>query len=238
MRPPDEVPLAELVRVTKRYPGRIDAPALRGATFQLFAGELVAVTGPSGSGKSTLLNLLGLLDEPSSGRCRVAGRDAAGLGERARARLRAVHIGFVFQAFHLVSHLDVVQNVALPLVYQGHPRRRRSAAATRALAAVGLAHRGSARPAELSGGEQQRVALARAVVHQPSIVLCDEPTGNLDRANSIVVIDQLRALTVPRGADEPGRPARGVVVVTHDDAVAGYADRVVRMEDGRVVTPG
>jgi putative ABC transport system ATP-binding protein len=218
--------LLELVDVTRRFPGPPEVTALRGVSMRVQAGEMVAVVGPSGSGKSTLLNILGLLDEPTDGVRLLGGVPTDDRRERARTVQRSRSIGFVFQAFHLVSYLDCVQNVMLPLVHQGRPRRSRRELAVRALETVGLGHRLHARPATLSGGEQQRVAVARAVVHEPTLLLCDEPTGNLDRENTAAVLDLLRSLIVKD---------RAVVVVTHEREVEARADRVVRIEDGRVV---
>jgi putative ABC transport system ATP-binding protein len=218
-------PLIRLTGVTKRYPGPPPVTALHGVDLTIHGGEMVAVVGPSGSGKSTLLNIMGLLDEPTDGVREVAAIDTAGRGERALTALRATRLGFVFQAFHLVAHLDAVRNVALPLVHQGWPARDRRPRAVAALERVGMGHRLAARPATLSGGEKQRVAIARAVVHEPAVLLCDEPTGNLDRANTVAVLDLLRHLVTAE---------RAVVVVTHDAEVRDRADRVVTVEDGRV----
>ncbi|MDX6738309.1 ABC transporter ATP-binding protein [Actinocorallia sp. A-T 12471] len=193
--------------------------------FQVGAGELVAIIGPSGSGKSTLLNILGLLDRPSSGSYLLRGSDTAHLAERERTRVRAQSIGFVFQAFHLVAHKTAWANVALPLLYTRVPHRDRRRRAEEQLHRVGLGHRLDAYPATLSGGEKQRVAIARATVHGPSMLLCDEPTGNLDSETSATVMDLL---------DRMAGDGLAVVVVTHDPAVAARADRVLRVRDGRL----
>ncbi len=200
---------------------------LDGVDLDAEAGELLAILGASGSGKSTLLNVLGLLATPTGGTHTCWGEDVGALSETGRSRLRAHTIGFVFQAFHLVSHLDVRQNVALPLLYTRHPARHRNAVADSALEEVGLTHRATASTATLSGGEKQRAAIARAIVHGPRLLLCDEPTGNLDSANSRAVIALLRRLCRELGIT--------VVVVTHDQSVAQAADRVVHVLDGRVV---
>jgi len=218
-------PLIELVGAGRTYVGSPPVTALQAVDLSIAGGEFVAIVGPSGSGKSTLLNVLGLLDEPSEGRRLVIGRDTSALRERALSAIRATTLGLVFQAFHLVPHLDVVQNVALPLVHlgwRGKVRRHRAAAV---LHEVGMGHRLHARPATLSGGEKQRVAIARAVVHEPVVLLCDEPTGNLDSANTGIVLELLRQLVTPQ---------RAVVVVTHDASVRDRADRVISMVDGRV----
>jgi putative ABC transport system ATP-binding protein len=218
-------PLLELAGVGHTYPGPPPVDALRDVDLRVYGGEMLAVVGPSGSGKSTLLNILGVLDEPTTGVRLVAGTDTTGMTDRRRTVLRARHLGFVFQAFHLVPHLTSMQNVALPLVHLGVPRGERRDRATQALSSVGLSHRLDAYPRSLSGGEQQRVAIARAVVHSPTVVLCDEPTGNLDSANATAILDLLRRLV---------DPDRTVVVVTHERLVRDRADRAIEVVDGRV----
>ncbi|MEU8003927.1 ABC transporter ATP-binding protein [Catellatospora sp. NPDC049111] len=210
--------------VGRVFPGPPAVAALRDANLSVHAGEMVAVVGPSGSGKSTLLNILGLLDTPTSGTVELNGRDVTTLSERERTKARATDIGFVFQAFHLVPHLDCVRNVMLPLVHQGRPRGQRQAIAENALRRVGLSHRLGARPTTLSGGEQQRVAIARAIVHDPPLLLCDEPTGNLDSENTAGVLTLLRELVTP---------GRAVVLVTHEQQVRDATDRFVEVRDGQ-----
>ena len=188
-------------------------------------GEHVAIMGPSGSGKSTLLNILGCLDRPDAGSYLLEGRDVAGLSETELDRVRRELIGFVFQSFHLVGRLSALENVELPMVFAGVPRRERRRRADEALAAVGLADRADHRPDQLSGGERQRVALARATVTEPKILLADEPTGNLDTASGRVVLDLLDRMN-DRGLT--------LVVVTHDPLVARRADRLLVLVDGRV----
>ncbi|GAA1415460.1 ABC transporter ATP-binding protein [Catellatospora coxensis] len=217
-------PVLEAVGLSRVFAGPPEVHALRDASLSVKGGEMVAVVGASGSGKSTLLNILGLLDKPTSGVLRLGGRDVTTLTERERTRARARAIGFVFQAFHLVPHLDCVRNVMLPLVHQGVPRDVRGHRAEAALGRVGLAHRLTARPGTLSGGEQQRVAVARAIVHDPTLLLCDEPTGNLDSENTATVLELLRELATP---------GRAVVVITHDQQVRDAADRWVEVRDGR-----
>jgi putative ABC transport system ATP-binding protein len=213
--------------VTKVYQaGRRTVEAVRGVTLQVAAGEFVAIMGPSGSGKSTLLHLLGALDTPTTGRVLFHGQDLQSMSDRQRSLLRRERVGFVFQAFNLLPTLTAAENVALPLLLG---RARRSAAAKRAEAAldrVGLSGRAGHFPDELSGGEMQRVAIARALVTEPEAVLCDEPTGNLDSANSREVLGLLRGL--------PEDARRAVVIVTHDQAAAAVGDRLVRIRDGRI----
>ena len=203
-----------------------EVDALAGVDLRIDPGEFVAVVGPSGSGKSTLMHLLGLLDRPTSGALRVDGRDVAGLGDAELAELRNATIGFVFQSFQLLARTSAVDNVALPLVYRGVPRRERRRLATDALHAVGLAHRLGHRPAQLSGGEQQRVAIARALVGDPRLLLADEPTGNLDTRTGAEVMALLESLNAERGV--------AVVLVTHDLEIADRARRQIQMRDGRI----
>ena len=202
--------------------------ALRGVTLGIAEGEYVAVTGPSGSGKSTLMHLLGALDRPSSGQMLIGGRDTAKLDDAGLAHVRGTEIGFVFQAFQLLARTSARDNVALPLVYRGVGKAERRRRAVAALEAVGLGHRLSHRPTQLSGGEQQRVAIARALVGEPRLVLADEPTGNLDSVNGHEVLSVLERLNRERGV--------AVVLVTHDAEVADRATRLIRMRDGVVVS--
>ena len=202
--------------------------ALRGVTLGIAEGEYVALTGPSGSGKSTLMHLLGALDRPSSGQLLIGGRDTASLDDAGLARVRGAEIGFVFQAFQLLARTTARDNVALPLVYRGVGKAERRRRAVAALEAVGLGHRLTHRPTQLSGGEQQRVAIARALVGEPRLVLADEPTGNLDSANGREVLNVLERLNRERGV--------AVVLVTHDAEVAARATRLIRMRDGVVVS--
>jgi putative ABC transport system ATP-binding protein len=218
--------LLELADVVKSFPGPPEVSVLKGVSLRINGGEMVAVTGSSGSGKSTLLNIMGLLDEPTGGDRWLDGTSTARLPERDRARIRASRIGFVFQSFHLVSYLDAVRNVMLPLVHQGWPRRQRRDLAVRALERVGLGHRLDATPVTLSGGEQQRVAIARALVHEPALLLCDEPTGNLDAENTAAVLELLRGLVAPE---------RAVVVVTHEAEVVAQTDRVIQVRGGYAI---
>jgi putative ABC transport system ATP-binding protein len=217
--------MMELADVTKVYrQGRRTVEAVRGVSLRVAAGEFVAIMGPSGSGKSTLLHLLGALDTPTTGRVLFHGRDVERMSDRQRSLLRRERIGFVFQAFNLLPTLTAAENVALPLLLGGTRRSAAVARATAALGQVGLAGRAGHFPEELSGGEMQRVAVARALVTEPEAVLCDEPTGNLDSANSREVLGLLRELP------ENGR--RAVVMGTHDPAAAAVGDRVVHIRDG------
>jgi putative ABC transport system ATP-binding protein len=216
----------ELRGVGKTYPPPTTVTALVDVSFQVGAGETVAITGPSGSGKSTLLNLLGTLERPTRGTVLVGDTDTSRLPDRALSGLRAWRIGFVFQHFHLLEHLSVLDNVATGLLYRGLSASRRRTAAARALDRVGLADRSSHRPSQLSGGERQRTAIARAVVGEPDIVLADEPTGNLDTATGAQIIQLIAELADPHTT---------VVVITHDASVATAMRREIRLRDGRVV---
>ncbi len=207
--------------------GASETVVLKGVTLQVAAGELVAVVGPSGAGKTTLLYLLGGLAQPSSGRVIVGGVSLHDLDDGARSKARNQRIGFVFQSHHLLPELSACDNVGLPLRIAGRSARDAHIEGRRLLAEVGLGHRADHKPGELSGGEQQRVALARALVMKPEVILADEPTGNLDRANSEVVFEMLLQTTRQRG--------QAIVMVTHNDDLAARADRVVRMRDGQVV---
>jgi len=216
-------PVIELRGVARTYPGPPPVPALRPADLVIDAGDYVAVTGPSGSGKSTLLHVLGLLDTPTAGTYLLDGLDTSALGDRDRSALRGGRIGFVFQAFHLLPYRTALENVQLAELYNQTPRGQRLDRAVEALRGVGLGHRLDALPTTLSGGECQRVAIARALVNRPSLLLCDEPTGNLDSANAATVMELL---------DELNAAGFTIAVITHDASVASHARRAVAISDG------
>jgi putative ABC transport system ATP-binding protein len=205
----------------------VETSALNGVSLSIEQGEFVAVMGPSGCGKSTLLNLLGLLDRPTSGSYQLAGDEVGSLPERERARKRRGALGFVFQSFNLIDDLTVAENVELPLVYLKASKAERQERTEAALDRVGMAHRRGHTPQQLSGGQQQRVAIARAVVAGPSLLLADEPTGNLDSKNGAAVMDLLAELNAA---------GTTIVMVTHSPSDAEYAQRVVNLFDGRVVS--
>jgi len=206
--------------------GAVKVDALRGVTFGIDEGEYVAIMGPSGSGKSTLMHILGCLDSPTSGSYSLDGSEVSNLRGRELARVRNKKIGFVFQNFNLLPRIDLVSNVALPLVYHGSiSRQERTARSRELLDSLGLGHRVGHRPNELSGGERQRAAIARALVNEPAILLADEPTGNLDQRTGREIMSIL---------DELHQSGKTIVIVTHDANVADHARRAVHIEDGRV----
>jgi len=205
----------------------VETHALAGIDLEIRGGEFVAIMGPSGCGKSTLLNILGLLDNPSSGHYEFFGEDVTGLGEKQLTAVRRAAIGFVFQSFNLIDDLSVEENVEVALLYRDVPARERHERVAAALERVGIAHRARHLPQQLSGGQQQRVAVARALVSNPKVILADEPTGNLDTANGNAVLDLLTAIS---------KLGTTVVMVTHSLTHAAIADRTVKLLDGRVAS--
>jgi putative ABC transport system ATP-binding protein len=219
--------LIHLESVTKVFvTDEVETHALAGVHLDINKGEYISIAGPSGCGKSTLLAILGLLDSPSEGSYTLNGKPVEGLKLGERARIRNREIGFIFQAFNLIGDLTVYENVELPLTYRGMPSSERKKRVHEALERVGMSHRVKHYPSQLSGGQQQRVAVARALGGDPSILLADEPTGNLDSANGEQVMDLLRELH---------RSGSTICIVTHDPRYARYADRSVHLFDGRVV---
>jgi putative ABC transport system ATP-binding protein len=218
--------LVELDEIGKSYfTDEIETRALRGITLQIDRGEYVAVEGPSGCGKSTLLSILGLLDTPTSGRYRLNGRPVERLGAGERASIRNREIGFIFQNFNLIGDLSIYENVELPLVYRGMTKRERRSRVEEVLERVHMPHRAKHFPMQLSGGEQQRVAVARALAGDPSILLADEPTGNLDTKNGEAVMELLRELH---------QYGSTIVMVTHDARFAKNAQRTIGLLDGQI----
>ena len=212
--------------VTKVYKmGAVEVHALRGVSFDVDSGEVVAIMGPSGSGKSTLMNIIGCLDQPTSGTYYLDGVEVSRLSRNQLAEIRNLRLGFVFQTYNLLPRLTALGNVELPMIYAGLSRRREKAMA--ALEAVGLGSRAHHRPTEMSGGEQQRVAIARALVNEPAVILADEPTGNLDSKSGEEILSIFESLNRDRGIT--------LVMVTHDPGIGARAARTIRLKDGQVV---
>ncbi|MFC1915812.1 ABC transporter ATP-binding protein [Chloroflexota bacterium] len=217
--------MIELENITKIYRmGKVEVPALRGITVNIQEGEMVALVGASGSGKSTLMNIIGFLDKPTLGRYTLDGVDVSRLNDNKLAELRNKKIGFVFQTFNLLPRTSALSNVELPLVYSGGQKGKH---AVEALERVGLAGRANHKPTELSGGEQQRVAIARALVSNPSVILADEPTGNLDSAATEEIVSIFRQLN---------REGITVLLVTHEPDIAEQAQRIIRLLDGKIIS--
>ncbi len=220
--------LLDLRDIRKTYRmGEVSFPVLHGVSFSVKEGEFVSVLGPSGSGKSTLMNIIGCLDTADSGEYLLAGRRVDGMSEKEMARMRNTEIGFVFQNFQLLPRLSALDNVMLPLLYGKTPKRERREMAEEALRRVGLESKMQNLPKQLSGGQQQRVAIARALVTKPSLLLCDEPTGALDRATGTQIMDIFNELNAE---------GRTIVMITHDRRIASYASRTVHIIDGRIYT--
>jgi putative ABC transport system ATP-binding protein len=221
------VPLIKLKDITKEYVnGDVVTPVLHGIDLQINRGEFVALMGPSGSGKSTLMHILGFLDKPSAGEYLFNGEDVANADAEALAKRRLRDVGFVFQAFHLLPHATVLENVMLPLVYKGMSHGERKRIALEALDSVGLSDRVHHLPNQISGGQRQRVAIARALVNDPSVIFADEPTGNLDSKSSDQVMEILDGLN---------KTGRTIVMVTHEHDIAEHAKRVITLKDGNVL---
>lgn len=218
--------LIHIENMKKIYnPGENEVRALDGIDLDIEKGDLVAIVGHSGSGKSTLMNMLGCLDTPTSGKYVLDGQDVASMTDNQLADVRNKEIGFIFQGFNLISNLDAVGNVELPLVYRGVSKNERKQLAMEALKSVGLEDRMKHKPNEMSGGQQQRVAVARAVAAKPPIILADEPTGNLDTKSTQEIMEILKELH---------RSGRTVIIITHDEEIASQANRVIRILDGRI----
>ena len=218
-------PFIQVSSLSRAYrSGEVETQALDSVSFEVAAGEFVALMGPSGCGKSSLLNILGFLDAPDAGSYRLRGDEVATLSDPRLTRLRRAHVGFIFQSFNLIEELNVAENVEVALLYRSADARRRRVEAV--LEQVGLAHRARHRPRQLSGGQQQRAAIARALAPEPDLILADEPTGNLDSANGAAVMDLLKAAAAA---------GTTVIMVTHSAYHAAAADRTIRMLDGRIV---
>jgi len=219
--------LISLKGIHKTYHvGKVDTPVLRDVSLTIEPGEFVAIMGPSGSGKSTLMNIMGFLDIPDSGEYIFNGKRVEDFEEDALADVRNREIGFVFQMFYLLSKMSALDNVKLPMLYARVPDDKQDDRAKLALAAVGLEHRMHHKPNELSGGQQQRVSIARALVNEPKIIFADEPTGNLDTASSVEIMDIFSKLN---------RKGKTIIMVTHEESIAKYAGRIIIIRDGKIV---
>ena len=218
--------ILDLKGIYKDYQqGKMTVPVLKDVNFSMEEGEYVAIMGPSGSGKTTLMNIIGCLDKPTKGTFLLNGEDIAKCTENEMSDLRLKTIGFVFQSFNLIPYLTAQENVELPLMYRGIPRRQRREAAREALEQVGLLNRADHRPCEMSGGQQQRTAIARAIAARPSMILADEPCGNLDSRSGRVVCEILEALHMC---------GKTIVMITHDENTAKHAERLIRIADGKI----
>lgn len=226
-----KTPLIKIEDVWKIYElGKIDLTVLKGVNLEIFAGKFVVILGPSGSGKSTLLNIIGLLDVPSKGKVLLKGQDTSNFSEDELAEIRGREIGFVFQQFNLLPHLTALQNVMVPLLFQGASESQRREQAKSLLKSVGLNHRENHRPPEMSGGEQQRIAIARALANNPKLIVADEPTGNLDSNTGNMIMDIL--------IDLHKKEKRTIIAVTHDPNIASYGEEIINIKDGEVVKDG
>lgn len=207
--------------------GEVDVHALRGVSIKINSGEFVSIVGPSGSGKSTLMNIIGCLDKPTGGNYFIEGQNVVNLEKDRLAEIRNQKIGFVFQSFNLLPRTSAIENVELPLIYNGTPPNKRFELASEALRALGLEGREHHLPSQLSGGQQQRVAIARAIVNKPSIILADEPTGNLDTKMSVEILEIFKSL------NEKGKT---IVMITHEKDIAHYAKRIIVLSDGKIIS--
>jgi putative ABC transport system ATP-binding protein len=207
--------------------GEVDVHALRGVSINIKSGEFISIIGPSGSGKSTLMNIIGCLDKPTSGKYYIEAQNVVNLEKNQLAEIRNEKIGFVFQSFNLLPRTSAIENVELPLIYNGTPSRKRFELAKEALRVLGLEGREHHLPSQLSGGQQQRVAIARAIVNGPSIILADEPTGNLDTKMSVEILEIFKSL------NEQGKT---IVVITHEKDIAEYANRIIILSDGKIIS--
>jgi putative ABC transport system ATP-binding protein len=218
--------IVQFAEIRKTYQmGEVLVEALRGVNFQIFPGEYVSIMGPSGCGKSTLLNLLGCLDRPTSGRYILGSEDVSQLDDDALSNVRGSRLGFIFQSYNLIQQLSVVENIEVPLYYQGQPEAQSQAVARELAVRVGLANRLDHKPYELSGGQQQRVAIARALVNDPLIILADEPTGNLDSTSGQEILKIFQDLNAQ---------GKTLILVTHDPTVAKHSSRTIRLRDGQI----
>lgn len=218
--------LVEILDISKIYnPGENEVRALDHISLTIQKGEFVAIIGQSGSGKSTLMNMIGCLDVPTEGTYILNGQNVSKLSDNELSDIRNQEIGFIFQGFNLIANLTAQENVELPLIYRGVPKKERHELSVAALKKVGLAHRMDHRPSEMSGGQQQRVAIARAIAQAPPVILADEPTGNLDSASSMEILDILKQLHAEN---------RTVILITHDNDIAKQAKRVIRIKDGKI----
>ncbi len=219
-------PIVQFEQVRKTYQmGPVTVEALRGISFNVEAGEYISIMGPSGCGKSTLLNLLGCLDRPSAGRYALGGEDVSGMDDDALSVIRGARLGFVFQSYNLIQQLTVLENIEVPLYYQGQTEHESRARAKELAERVGLGSRLEHKPFELSGGQQQRVAIARALVNNPLVLLADEPTGNLDSASGSEILGIF---------DELNRQGMTLILVTHDPSISRHAHRAIRLSDGAI----
>ena len=221
-------PIIKLEDIRKVYQlGKVELEAIRGISLEINPGAFVSIMGPSGSGKSTLLNMIGCLDVPTSGRLLLKGKDVAKMSETQLSQLRGKTIGFIFQEFNLIPNLTALENVTLPMVFQGVPEQQRKKRGAELLTMLGLENRINHQPAELSGGERQRVAIARAFANNPEVVIADEPTGNLDSTTGKKIMEMLTRFHKEEGGT--------LVVVTHDPNIASYSENLVNIRDGQII---